>query len=64
MEVEALLTSPFAVKGEAEGEESGGNDESEDDPLDTRCSASSWLLRGKNALSWWMQWCFGTRTTN
>lgn len=37
MEVEVLLKSPFTAEGEAEGEESGGNEESEDDPLDTRC---------------------------
>lgn len=37
MDEEALLTSAFTVEGEAEGDDSGGNEESEDDPLDTRC---------------------------
>lgn len=42
MDKEVLPTSPLVV----EGDETGGNEESEDDPLDTRFWESSWPLEG------------------
>lgn len=40
MDREVLPTSSLVV----EGEDTGGSEESEDDPLDTRFCESSWVL--------------------
>lgn len=47
MDEAALLTSPLVV----EGEETGGSEESEDDPLDTLFWVSSWPLERKKKKS-------------